>query len=173
MSEDRFSKQAVSYVNFRPEYPPELFNFILSKVSFKGVCWDCATGNGQAAKALSPHFQKVIATDLSAAQINLAQKSFSNIEFRVESAETSQFDPQSLDLITVAQALHWFNFDVFYPRVKSFLKPSGIFVAWSYDFFKISHEIDAILDPYGRDYLMPYWSERNKFIFDAYKNIQR
>lgn len=171
MSEDRFSKQADSYVNFRPEYPPELFDFILSKVPSKDVCWDCATGNGQAAKFVSSYFKKVIASDLSAAQISLAQKNFPNIEFRVERAEESQFAAQSLDLITVAQALHWFNFEVFYPRAKSFLKPNGVFAAWSYDFFKISPKIDAILDPYGRDYLMPYWSERNKFIFDGYKNI--
>lgn len=170
MSEDRFSKQAVAYSQFRPEYPKELFDFLMSQVKEKELCWDCATGNGQAAKTLSQHFKKVIATDLSAEQIQQAAPD-PKISYHIVSAEQAQFEAQSLDLITVAQALHWFNLDIFYSNAKRFLKSNGIIAAWGYDFFTISPELDEILDPYGREFLKDYWSNKNWILIGGYKNI--
>ncbi len=170
MKEDRFSKQAAAYSQFRPEYPKELFQFLLQHVPNTKLCWDCATGNGQAARALAHHFDQVIATDLSAAQISHATDD-PKIVYRIVSAEDVHFESQSLDLVTVAQALHWFNLEIFYANVKRFLKPNGLIAAWGYDFFKISPEMDEILDPYGREFLKNYWSERNWLLIGGYKGI--
>jgi hypothetical protein len=170
MAEDRFSKQSESYATFRPEYPKELFEFIISKTQSQTLCWDCATGNGQAARSLSKYFKNIVATDLSADQIKFATGP-KNISFRVDSAESARFESNSLDLITIAQALHWFNFDNFYMHAKQFLKPQSIIAAWGYDFFSVNAEIDAILDPYGREFLKPYWSERNWLLINGYRDI--
>src|SRR5689334_8071156 len=105
---DLFSQQAKTYAKYRPSYPPELFDYILQFVEEKNSAWDCATGNGQAAVALSGYFKKVEATDLSKGQIdNAVQKE--NIRYSVCPAEETSFPDDQFDLITVAQAYHWLN----------------------------------------------------------------
>jgi ubiquinone/menaquinone biosynthesis C-methylase UbiE len=170
MSEDRFSKQAAVYAQFRPEYPRELFEFIIQHVPSKQLCWDCATGNGQAARTLASYFKKIIATDLSADQIREASL-HPKISYHCVSAENANLEPQSVDLIAVAQALHWFNFDIFYSNAKRTLKKNGLLAAWGYDFFSITPELDEILDPYGRVFLKDYWSDKNWLLIGGYKNI--
>ena len=72
---DNFSKQADVYAKYRPTYPRDLFDFILSYVANKQAAWDCGTGNGQTAKELAVHFEKVVATDISQKQIDNAYQS--------------------------------------------------------------------------------------------------
>src|SRR5882724_4468735 len=112
MAKDLFSKQAEVYARYRPHYPPELFDYILQFVEQKDQVWDCATGNGQAAVELAKHFKHVFATDISEKQI-LQAVPRENIEYSVASAESSGLPAASCDLITVAQAYHWFNFETF------------------------------------------------------------
>ena len=68
---DNFSTQAATYAQFRPTYTQSLFDFVLQNVENKGIAWDCATGNGQAAKVLAQHFDKVFATDMSQKQLDI------------------------------------------------------------------------------------------------------
>lgn len=105
MSKDIFSKQANSYAKYRPLYPEELFDHILQFVTERNCVWDCATGNGQAAIALAPHFKQVIATDISEKQLSLAKR-YENIQYQFAAAEHTNFPDNSFDLITVAQAYH-------------------------------------------------------------------
>jgi ubiquinone/menaquinone biosynthesis C-methylase UbiE len=128
---DLFSKQAKTYAQFRPEYTDELYDFILQHVDNQQVAWDCATGNGQAAKVLAGHFTKVYATDLSQKQLdNAVQKE--NIFYSCQTAESTNFEDNTFDLITVAQAAHWFDFDKFYAEVKRVAKPNATIAIWGY-----------------------------------------
>src|SRR5436190_20945613 len=113
---DRFSGQAGSYAMFRPTYPAELYEFILRRVKGRQQVWDCATGNGQVARDLAPHFKEVHATDSSVNQIKNAVAQ-PNIFYSVAPAESTSFPDSSFDLITVGQALHWFNISKFYEEV--------------------------------------------------------
>src|SRR3954468_4081905 len=102
MAKDLFSKQSDVYAKFRPTYPKELFEYILSFVQQRNSAWDCATGNGQAAVMLSDYFKNVEATDISEAQLaNAVQKE--NINYRISPAEQTPFDDNTFDLVTVAQ----------------------------------------------------------------------
>ena len=170
MAEDRFSQQSKVYAQFRPEYPKELFDFLGSLCKSHHLVWDCATGTGQAARSLSTLFERVIATDLSAEQISHASAP-SNVNFKVAQAEEVVAANSTVDLVTVAQALHWFDLEVFYSNVKKALTPNGIFAAWGYSFFTINQEVDEILDPYGREFLRPYWSPKNWLLINGYKEI--
>jgi ubiquinone/menaquinone biosynthesis C-methylase UbiE len=107
---DLFSKQAATYAQFRPTYPTRLFDFILQNVENKQIAWDCATGNGQAAKVLAEHFEQVFATDMSQKQIDNAAQA-DNIVYSVSKAEVTDFADNTFDLITVAQAVHWFDLE--------------------------------------------------------------
>src|SRR5689334_20990349 len=110
---DNFSSQSEKYQQFRPTYPDELYTFLFAQVDSKEVAWDCGTGNGQVAKELSKQFRLVYATDISENQIKNASRA-DNITYQVESAEQSSFPDKCFDLVTVAQAIHWFDFDAFY-----------------------------------------------------------
>ena len=167
----RFSGQAQSYARFRPEYPPALYGFLLRLVPSRELAWDCGTGSGQAPRALACYFARVVATDISSEQIRYAVAP-SNVTFQVAEAETSdQFAPASVDLVTAAQAAHWFEPEPFYEAVSAALKPNGVIAIWGYGFCSISPEIDAILQPYGREFLTPYWSERNTIVLEGYRHF--
>src|SRR5215213_8237924 len=105
---DYFSDQARKYASFRPTYPAELYAFIFKHLNGKHHAWDCATGNGQVATHLALHFKQVSATDISQKQLDEAPK-LPNINYSISPAEHTAFPPHSFDLITVGQALHWFD----------------------------------------------------------------
>ena len=123
---DNFSKQASEYSKFRPQYPDKLIDYLVSFVKNKSVALDIATGNGQVAQKLSRFFETVYAIDISQNQLDNAIPS-DNIIYKVAAAENTFFKNQEFDLITVAQAVHWFDFDSFYKEIYRILKPNGIF----------------------------------------------
>jgi ubiquinone/menaquinone biosynthesis C-methylase UbiE len=168
---DYFSTQSVDYRKFRPDYPQEMINFIVSKCTEKDIAWDCATGNGQVATMLSSPFKKVIATDASSKQIEAAEAK-PNIEYRVATAEDSKIESNSIDLITVAQAAHWFNLDLFYKEVMRVAKPNAILAVWGYANHSISVDIDNVVLKLYKDILHDYWPAERATVEQGYKAIQ-
>jgi len=167
---DNFSSQADLYLRYRPSYPPELFDFIIAQVKEKDMAWDCATGNGQTAKALAPYFNKVFATDNSQRQLDNAYQAI-NIFYSVQPAEQTIFLNNSFDLITVSQALHWFHLDEFYAEVIRIGKPEAILAAWTYSLLRISKEIDSLIEDLHYNTLNNYWDEERKYVNDEYRSI--
>lgn len=171
MHRDRFSRQAQSYARFRPEYPPALYDFLVQRAPSRELAWDCGTGSGQAARGLARYFERVIATDISAEQLRHASGP-PNVSFRIAAAEKpEQAQQASVDLVTVAQAAHWFEPGPFYATISAALKPDGIVAIWGYGLFRISPEVDAILNPYGQDFLAPYWSDGNRIVLGGYREF--
>ncbi|XP_061367576.1 uncharacterized protein LOC133310631 [Gastrolobium bilobum] len=172
-----FVKQAKQYAEGRPSYPSQLFQFIASKTPSHHLAWDVGTGTGQAAISLAAIYKNVIATDASDKQLEFAAK-LPNVRYQHTSstmtmAELEQkVSPQgTVDVVTIAQAIHWFDLPTFYEQVKWVLKkPQGVIAAWCYNLPRISDEVDAILD---RLYLDsgPYWDPARRWVDDNYKNI--
>lgn len=129
--EDHFSELAQAYARYRPSYPSALFSYLASVAPGREFAWDCGTGNGQAALALAEHFDRVVATDASAAQIAHAF-AHERVDYRVERAEAVSLGDGSTDLITVAIAVHWFDLEAFYREVRRVLKAKGILAVWTY-----------------------------------------
>lgn len=167
---DNFSTQSDAYHKYRPSYPKELFEYLSSLCNSHDLAWDCGTGNGQSAAGLANYFQKVYATDPSEPQIKNAV-SHPKIFYKVEKAENNSLKNNSVDLITVAQALHWFDFDLFYSEVNRVLKPKGIFAAWTYGLPQISLEIDAVTHHFHDTIVGEFWQKENQFVSDEYKTI--
>jgi len=167
---DNFSTQSKQYAKFRPTYPKELYQFLLSHVAKTQVAWDCATGNGQIATVLSQHFDYVYATDISENQLKNAPQ-IANITYKVERAEYTSFQDHSFDLITVGQAIHWFKFDAFYTEVKRTLKPNGLIAIIGYGIMHINAEIDEVIHYLYKDILGSFWDEERKYIEDNYLNV--
>ncbi|MBK5286587.1 MAG: class I SAM-dependent methyltransferase [Bacteroidia bacterium] len=166
-----FSQQSSHYARNRPTYPDELFSFLSGLCKSHEVVWDCATGNGQAARSLSKYFKKVFATDSSPEQISRAfQKE--NIFYSVAPAEHSALENNSVDLVTVATAVHWFNIPEFYEEAERVLKTNGVLAVWGYAGCKINPEIDTILDDFAFNIILNYWRPETKLNWqDKYETI--
>jgi SAM-dependent methyltransferase len=157
--EDHFSKLALEYSLYRPQYPDNLYEYLAGISPQTNLAWDCGTGNGQAASQLAKYFQMVYATDASTDQIALAV-GHPRVEYRVESAETVSLESSSVDLVTVAVAVHWFNLEVFYRQVKRVLKPEGVLAVWTYHLPQIEPAIDRVINTYTYTVLGDYWPDR-------------
>lgn len=167
---DHFSIHAREYARYRPRYPRELFEYLASLCETCDTAWDCATGNGQAAIALTRHFELVIATDASAAQISHAID-HPQVDYRVVPAHDSDIFEHSIDLVTVAQAIHWFDLDKFYAEVQRVLKPGGILAFWGYSLCHSSPEIDACIRRFYNDVIHDYWPPERRFIEEHYSSF--
>ncbi|RMI05090.1 MAG: SAM-dependent methyltransferase [Calditrichaeota bacterium] len=168
--EDHFSGHAGEYARYRPGYPGKLFSFLASLCRDHGLAWDCATGNGQAARKLATHFRMVIATDASEGQLAHAFR-HPGVCYMVASAEAPPLAPATADLITVAQAAHWLDLDQFYAQARKVLKPGGIIALWAYGLFHISAEIDALLHEYYHHTVGPFWPPQRKWIDEKYQTL--
>lgn len=167
---DNFSAQAAGYATYRPHYPPEMIQYILSYTAGRQKALDLATGNGQVAAAIAPYFSEVYATDISAKQLENAKKAH-NIYYSVGSAEDTGFKNQSFDLITVAQAIHWFSFDVFYPELRRILKPDGLFAVLGYGLLSTNPAANAIIQHLYKDILGTYWDAERHYVDENYTTI--
>ena len=166
---DRFSDAAKQYAQFRPTYPAALIAFVLQHVSAFNCAWDVGTGNGQVAAVLSAKFTTVEATDISAKQMDEAPV-IGNVHYQILPAEKTNFSDQQFDLITVAQAIHWFHFNEFYAEVNRTLKPGGVIAVWGYGLIETAGSLNDILANlyYGLD---QYWDAERKHIDEAYQKI--
>lgn len=166
---DRFSGQAQQYAAFRPHYPLALYDFIFQHVGEFDMAWDAGTGNGQATAALATRFKKVFATDLSMKQLDHAIR-IPNIEY-AQAAEATKLLDHSVDLVTVAQAIHWFDREKFFAEVRRVGKPGVVVALWGYGLLQIDRSIDPlILDFYTR-VVGPYWDPERKLIDQEYTTI--
>ncbi|MEK7255923.1 MAG: class I SAM-dependent methyltransferase [Bacteroidota bacterium] len=167
---DNFSIQAAAYSKFRPTYPPELIAHIVSLTKAQNIAWDCATGNGQIAVQLSPYFKEIYATDISEKQLENATRE-PNIFYKKERAEKTNFPASYFDLITVGQAVHWFDFQLFNEEVRRVLKPGGIIALIGYGVFKSSPEIEKICGHFYHEIIGSYWDPERRYIDEAYRTI--
>jgi len=167
---DHFSGHSDLYSQYRPAYPTTLYRFLAGRTPGHDLAWDCATGNGQAARGLAEYFDRVIATDASAEQIDQATAA-QGVEYRVAPAEQSGLADNSVDLVTVAQALHWFDLERFYEEVTRVLKPQGVLAVWSYSFLECQPEIDELLFHYYSDIVGPFWPPERVHIEKGYREL--
>lgn len=172
MAKDLFSRQSDLYAKYRPTYPKELYEHILSFVKEKDIAWDCATGNGQAAVVLADYFKKVIATDISAAQIEKATRK-ENIDYSICAAESTPFANNTFDLVTVAQAYHWIKWTEFKKEVTRVCKRNAVIAAWTYYHHSTGDDnIDKAVRGFYEEVTKPYWDYERKYVEEKYKTVE-
>ena len=168
---DHFSGLAAQYSAFRPSYPPVLFDYLAQLCRERRKAWDCACGNGQATLALARHFEAIIATDASPQQLAAAPP-HPNVTYRVAPAEDSGIDSNSVDLVTVAQALHWFDLDPFYGEAQRVLVPSGVLAAWTYGVLHVEGDaVDALMQEFYHAIVGPYWPPERQLVENGYRGL--
>ena len=158
------------YAGARPDYPLELFSYLASLCDGRGAAWDCACGNGQASSGLTPHFQSVIASDASIEQLQQAQRNPA-IHYVQAEAENRFLTSASVDLVCVAQALHWFDTEKFFRIAGTVLKPGGVIAVWCYGLTRISTAVDELVDYLYEPVLGSYWPAERKLVENAYRDL--
>lgn len=166
---DNFSIQSKIYSKYRPVYPKTLYTSILDLVQHKQNVWDCGTGNGQVAVVLADHFQQVEATDISENQLKNAQLK-ENINYSLQRAESTSFQADHFDLITVGQAIHWFDFEAFYSEARRVGKTNSVLVIFGYGLLRIEG-INQEIDHFYTNIIGAYWNKERCYIDDAYATI--
>ncbi|MBO9617703.1 MAG: class I SAM-dependent methyltransferase [Niabella sp.] len=169
-TKDNFSTQSDQYAKYRPGYPAAFFDYINSIVPAKKNAWDCGTGNGQIAYELAKTFEHVFATDISQSQIDHALLA-DTISYSVQPAEKTDFSNQLFDLIIVAQAIHWFDFEQFYAEVRRTATKDALLCVTGYGNIKISEEIDPIIADFYTNVVGTYWDKERKYIDESYTTI--
>jgi ubiquinone/menaquinone biosynthesis C-methylase UbiE len=167
---DYFSRQASIYARNRPQYPSDLFDWLASVAPACHRAWDCATGNGQAAVGLAQHFEHVVATDPSKAQIANAFR-YERIAYCVCTAEKPAIGDNCMDLITVAQALHWINTDIFFEEARRALVPGGVVAVWAYGHCTVNPQVDPIIENFHYNTVGPYWPKERQIVEDGYTTV--
>jgi len=167
---DNFSTGGRDYALFRPESPKEIFDFLYNHVKNFDSAWDCGTGNGQIASNLAERFTTVYGTDISEDQLAHAAKK-DNIIYKKERAEQTSLPDKSIDLITVGQAIHWFDFQPFYEEIRRVAKPGAFFAAWTYSLLRLTAEVDTVIDHFYYDITHKYWDKERDYVDAQYKTI--
>lgn len=167
---DHFSTDSAGYAAHRPVYPGRLFSLLAEACPGRELAWDCATGSGQAATGLAGHFQEVLATDASANQIDSATP-HPRVSYRVAPAQASGLPDASVDLVTVAQAVHWFDLPAFYAEVRRVLKPDGLLAIWCYERLTIEPLLDVVVEDFYAGLLGPYWPPERRLVETGYRDL--
>ncbi|WP_031425923.1 class I SAM-dependent methyltransferase [Flavimarina sp. Hel_I_48] len=167
---DNFSGHAVAYAKYRPTYPEQLYAYLYSLLDEKKNAWDCATGNGQVAVELVKVFDEVWATDLSENQLKEAEKR-EHITYEVHTAEDTVPYKKHFDLITVAQAIHWFDFDRFYTNVNVALKDNGILAVIGYSLITTAGKLNEFLKHFYEEIIGKYWDAEREYLDNHYRTI--
>ena len=166
---DHFSGHAGDYARYRPTYPPELFDALAALVTRHTLCWDAGTGSGQAAGGLAGHFAEVVATDASADQIAHAAP-YEGVSYRVAPAEDSELDDASVDLVTVGQAVHWFDQEGFFDEVKRVSVPGGAIAVWAYDLFTVDAPVDRLFHDFHSS-VESHWPPERALVARRYADL--
>ena len=167
---DHFSAVSAGYARSRPRYPDALFEWLATLARHHRLAWDAGTGNGQAATGLAAHFAAVIATDASAAQVARAE-AHPAVTYRVGLAEQSGLPDASVDLVTAAQAAHWFDLDAFHAEVHRVLAPGGAVALWSYALPRLDDpEPNAELAAFAEQ-MAPWWPPERRLVETGYATM--
>jgi SAM-dependent methyltransferase len=166
-----FSTVAREYASFRPGYPPELFAWLARISPSRDSVWDCGCGSGQASVALAEHFARVHATDVAPEQI-AAAKPHPRVRYSVAPAEHSGLPAESVDLVTVAQALHWFDVTAFYAEAARVARPGALIAVWNYPRPKfVDADLDRRFFAFYTDVVGPYWPPERRHIESGYRTL--
>ena len=167
---DHFSGHSASYARHRPGYPAALFSHLADLCVGHALAWDCATGNGQSALGLVHYFERVVATDASSAQIDAAIP-HEQISYHVAPAEASGLEANTVDLITIGQALHWFDLPRFFAEAERVVRAGGIVAAWCYGLCSVNSEVDAVVGRLYGDIVDEFWPPERMIVDRAYVDI--
>lgn len=168
---DHFSSSSHDYARFRPRYPRALFAWVAAESPARERVWDAATGSGQAALGLADDFALVVATDASRAQLASAEP-HARVRYVRSTAEASGLAGRSMDAIVAAQAVHWFDRPAFFAEARRVARPGALVAVWTYGEPSVDSAVDALLTPFYRDVVGPFWPPERRLVENLYRDVE-
>ena len=168
--QDHFSDVAAAYAAHRPSYPPALVDFLARLAPARRLVWDAGCGSGQLSLLLTGYFERVVATDASPEQIARAT-AHPKVEYRCARAEASGLPERVADLVTAAQAAHWFDLPAYFAEVRRVTRPGGIVALISYGVVTADAALDAVIRPFYREVLGAYWPPERRHVDEGYRSL--
>lgn len=166
---DHFSTVSPQYAAARPTYPDALFAALAACAPSRTLAWDVGCGSGQASVALAAHMNRVHATDVSAAQVAAALP-HARVTYAAAPAHASGLPDGSVSLVTVAQALHWFDVDAFHAEVRRVLVPGGVIAEWCYGLVDSPPAVARVVNDLDAR-MQSWWPPERRFVDDAYASL--
>jgi SAM-dependent methyltransferase len=171
VSKEIYNRLGERYARSRPTYPKELFRWLACRAPRKELAWDCATGNGQAVRFLARCFNQVVATDYAGGQLDHAPRA-RNVRYCLAHAERTPLPRASVGLVTVAQAVHWFDLDRFYTEVRRVLRPGGSIAVWCYRLPIVDIPVDRVVEGiYHSPLLSGFWPTCRHHVDSGYAKL--
>lgn len=129
-STQRFSTRVEAYVKYRPGYPAAMLDFLADELAMghEAQVADIGAGTGILTTLLAPRVARVWAVEPNDEMRGAARRllaDMGNIGWSHGSAEATGLPTGSVDLITVAQAFHWFDRAAFRQECQRLLRPGG------------------------------------------------
>ncbi len=167
---DHFSTGSDAYAARRPTYPAALVDALADLAPGHGLALDVGCGTGQLSTLLARRFERVVATDASAAQVAAAAP-HERVTYRVAPAERSGLEAGTVDLVAVAQAAHWFDLPPFYEEVRRVARPGGVVALVTYGILAIDEAVDPVFGHFYREVVGPYWPPERRHVEDGYRSL--
>lgn len=168
---DHFSGVATDYAAFRPRYPEALFAYLARMPRHRRRAWDCGAGSGQAAVPLLPYFPCVVATDISRRLLGSAPRR-AGLHPIAAPAEGCPLAGGSIDLVVVAQALHWIDRPAFYAEIRRVLVPDGAVAVWSYGLAVLGGpDLDGPFRAFYERTVGEYWPPERRWVDEGYRRL--
>jgi len=167
---DHFSHDPAGYAAHRPTYPPELLEFLSRESPARELAWEAGCGSGQLSLLLAKRFERVLATDASAQQIEAAT-AHPRVEYRVAVAERSGLPAHAADLVVAAQAAHWFDLERFYAEAQRVGKAGALLALVSYGKTRVDAELDTRIDAFHDRTLLGHWPPERADVVDGYARL--
>lgn len=166
---DHFSDRPRDYAAHRPGYPAALVDWLASLPARRDLALDAGCGSGQLSTLLGDRFARVIAIDASAPQLAEASP-HARVEYRVARAEDTGLDDATVDLLTVAQAAHWFDVDAFHREARRIVRPGGA-VAWiSYGVVELDGPAAEVLRAIRAE-VASFWPPERRHVESGYRTL--
>ncbi|MGF1436346.1 class I SAM-dependent methyltransferase [Bacillus thuringiensis] len=134
---ENFTDRADIYAKYRPSYPNEYIDYLLSANQLKGnrIVADIGSGTGIFSRQLLESGLHVIGVEPNDDMRKIAEQSlklYSRFQSIKATAEHTTLKENSVDLVTVAQAFHWFNKEAFKIECQRILKQkANVALVWN------------------------------------------
>ena len=157
----RFSSRVGNYTRFRPSYPPEIIKILKQEcgITAESVVADIGFGTGIFTRLLLKNGNRVYGVEPNDSMRRAGEEylsAYTRFSSASGTAENTTLADHSVDVITAAQAAHWFDRDKAVAEFRRILKAGGYLVLiWNdrrKDSSGFGREYEAMLEKYGTDY---------------------
>jgi len=165
-----FDAGGADYARYRPDYPQALADHLADIAPRRRAALDVGCGTGQFTCQLAAQFETVSGLDPSADQIAHATP-HPRVRYAVGHAEETGQQGRAFDLVTAAQAAHWFDLPRFYAEARRVAAPDALLALISYGVAQLDPDLAGRFLHFYTTEIGPYWPPERRMVDEGYAGI--